>query len=662
MKFSYNWLQSYFPPEADKQKKFPKPDKLADLLTMHSFEVEGLEDIEGDVVLDLDILPNRVADCSAYLGIAREISAILGLKTINEVGPPKGGTTSDTRTSDLKTEDFVSVEVKDEKLCPRYMALLIKGVKIEESPQWIKDRLLAVGVNSINNVVDIANYVMLETGQPLHAFDLDKLDGGKIIVRNAKIGEEIETLDDKKVFLSEENLIIADGGPAPLGGGPLAIAGIKGGKKAEISESTTNIILEAANFDGVSIRKTSKDVGIRTDASYRFEHNLPLALPEKAILRTAQMIKEIAGGEIADTTIDTLKDEIKPKRIIFNKEDVSNLLGKEVSEKDIEKILKNLGFKLERDGENYFAIPPMERTDVNIKEDVIEEVIRLYGYQNIESVLPEKTSITSRPNEEYFFSNFIRGILVDMGFTEAYNYSFDKIGKVELANPIAKGKEFLRTNLFGGLKENALENFKNFDEVKFFEIGKVFDSLGEKTNLAIIVANKKNNEKENEQELRGIVEEFLNKMSVANIQEFDNNIYENTFEVELDKIIEIAKENIDLPALMSGRPEVVSFESKDIKYKPFSKYPAIVRDISLFVPIDVRIEEVAGVIAESGTELLVDTDLFDEYTPPDSENKSLAFHLIFQSFKKTLTDEEVNGIRDKIINALEENKLWQVRK
>ncbi|MCF7835816.1 MAG: phenylalanine--tRNA ligase subunit beta [Candidatus Marinimicrobia bacterium] len=639
MKFSYEWLQSYF------DEELPEPKKLADLLSLHSFEVEDVKKIENDTILDLDILPNRVADCSSHLGIAREISAILNyeLRIKNyELG----------NDSELKTKDFVEIKVQDEKLCPRYMATLIKGVSIGESPDWIKNRLLSIGVNSINNIVDIANYVMLEMGQPLHAFDLTKLEGGKIIIRNAKKGEEIETLDNKHIILNEDNLIIADEKH------PLAIAGIKGGKKAEITEATKDIVIEAAIFDGVSIRKTSKDVNIRTDASFRFEHNLSLALPEKAIKRTAEMIKEIAGGEIAGSLIDTRKEKFETEKVIFKEDDVANLLGKKIPTKDIEGVLKRLGFSLEKDGENYFVTPPIERTDIKIKEDVVEEVIRIYGYENIESVTPIEVLPNQDENEEYFFSNFIRGVLVDMGFTEVYNYSFSKIGKVELENPISKHKKFLRNNLKDDLALNMVENFKNFEEVKFFEIGKVFNTIQggviERTRLSIAVGNKKNTEIA-EQELKGAVEVFLNKLGVADVGEFDKCITGNIFEVDIIEIIDIAKENIEIP-------DIVNFDTKDVEYKKFSKFPAVVRDISLFVPADIRIEDVAGIIAESGGEMLVDTDLFDEYSPPDSYNKSLAFHLIFQSFEKTLTDEEVNTIRDKIISALEENEAWEVRK
>ncbi|MFC1756599.1 phenylalanine--tRNA ligase subunit beta [Patescibacteria group bacterium] len=638
MKFSYNWIQSYF------DKPLPNPEKLAELFIMHSFEVETKEKVGNDTILDLDILPNRAGDCSSHLGISREVAVLIDQKIVE----PKF---SLENIISEKTNDNLTLEVQEPDSCPRYMALLIKNVKVNSSPDWIKERLEAIGQKPINNIVDIANYVMLETGQPLHAFDLKKLGGQKIIVRLAEKGEKLTTLDDQNPVLDETVLLIADDKD------PLAVAGIKGGKKAEITEETKDIVIESAVFDPISIRKASRKIGIVTDASYRFEHGVSMFLPEVAINRVANLIQEIAGGEVAEENIDICSKKPSLSSISFTKEDVEKLLGIKISEDEINKILNNLGFDVENKSGKFVVSPSKWRLDINIKEDLIEEIARIYGYENIKSEIPKESLLLGERNEEYFYSNLVKGILADMGLTEVYNYSFEKTGQVELKNPIASDKKYLRMNLLQGLRLNVAENFKNFDDVKLFEIGKVFDkNLGEKLHLAITIDNRKN-KKENIQKIKGAVAELLNRLGIADVDEFNECIKSDVyvFECDMDRIIELTGDNLELP-------EIQNHEMANFEYKPFSKFPAIIRDVSLFVPKDIQIVEVMDIIENTAGEFLVDTDLFDEYSPPDEDKKSLAFRLIFQSFEKTLTDKEVNEIMEKIIGALEQNISWQVRK
>lgn len=612
MKFSYEWLQSYF------EEKLPRPEKLAELLTLHSFETE----VTKDGNLDIDVLPNRVSDCASHLGIAREISIIqnLELKTQNYK----------TKKGDFKSQDYVSVEVEDKELCPRYVALVVRGVEVKESPEWMQKRLLDIGQKPVNNIVDAGNYAMLETGQPLHAFDLDKIGQRKIIVRKAKEGERLETLDNRGVDLSTNMAVIADGRE------PMVIAGIKGGKNAGISHETKDIVIEAAVFNGPNIRKTSKEINIRTDASMRFEHGLSLFLPEIGVERVAQLINEVAGGEVAKDFIDVCgaKPEM-PNIEKLTEEEVEKKLGIKISQREIDEILSKLILK--------------ERTDINIKEDLIEEVGRIYGYENIESKLPGETKIPPVRNEEYLYCNWIKGILAGMGLTEVYNYSFGKIGGIELKNPASSDKTHLRNDLTQGLLNNIEENFKNFDSVKFFEIGKTFYPEEKEITKVAVAIGYKNSKHNVEAELRGVADALF-------IKDADKYIKENIFEVSLSEIIDAAQENgMDLV-------EFPEFEPAGAEYKPFSRYPAVIRDISLFVPEDIQVIDVMNIIENIGGELLIDTDLFDLYEPPGEDRKSLAFRLIFQSFEKTLTDKEVNYVMDEIINALEENQSWQVRK
>ena len=353
MIFSYNWLQSFF------QKKLPKPQVLAELLTMHSFEVESVARKHRDWVLDIDILPNRGSDCFSHMGIAREIATIMNLNFSAGVKKFKL-----IENKNLKTKDFVKVEVKGKTVCPRYTARVVCDVKVGPSPKWIQERLKACGLRPVNNIVDIANYVMLETGQPLHIFDTEKIEGKKIIVRFAKEREKIVTLDEEKYDLNDEILVIADTKK------PLAIAGIKGGIIAGITKATKIIVIESANFNSQVVRKGSKKLNLKTDASWRFEHGIDPNLTEFAINRAADLIRQIAKGRIALGLIDFYPKKVLPKRVRLNLNYAKSLLGIEISKKEILKIFKSLEFKILKDLKNELLIEiPTFRLDISIPED-----------------------------------------------------------------------------------------------------------------------------------------------------------------------------------------------------------------------------------------------------------------------------------------------------
>ncbi len=329
MKVSYHWLKEYIPNP-------PKPNKLADLLTMHAFEVENIQKNNSDYIFDIDVLSNRGHDCLSHLGIAREISAITGLK----FKPP---TVELKEDKNLEIKDLLTVDVKSKDLCPRYVARIIKNVNIGPSPKWLKQKLQGIGQQSINNIVDITNYIALELGQPVHAFDADKLAGKKkkkIIVRNAKKNEEIITLDNEKCKLSTSTLVIADQK------NPLAIAGIKGGKVAEIDHNTKNIILESANFDSRNIYVSSRKLGIVTESSLRFEQGLDPNLASQAMKRLASLVTKLAGGKVAKNSIDIYSQELKPKKVSMTISKMNNLLGIEIPAAKVVKILEGLGFEV----------------------------------------------------------------------------------------------------------------------------------------------------------------------------------------------------------------------------------------------------------------------------------------------------------------------------
>ncbi len=655
MIFSYNWLQSFF------EKKIPAPEKIAEVLTMRSFEVKGLKNISlpsgsEDTVLDIDVLPNRTHDCFSHFGVAKEISALFNI-------PLKPEEKTKFETVKAKAEDFLKLEVREPELCRRYIAGIILGVKVGPSPKWLEERLISVGQKPINNIVDAANYVMFDLGQPLHAFDIDKIKPVHIIVRRAVKGEKITTLDNKEFILDKDVLVIADSRD------PLAIAGIKGGKKAEIDKKTANIILESANFDSVNIRLTSQKLGLKTGASVGFENEISPVLALKAIERLTSLICEIAGGKRVAERIDFYSKKIRTPKISFKASDVSKLIGETVPEKEISAILNRLGFEVKKAKGIFIATGPGERLDLVLKEDIIEEIARLYGYQKISSRIPEGILTPAQRNDNFFYENMARDSLVNAGFSEVYNYSFSPTGEIGVENPIAIDKKYLRMNLWNGLIINAAQNLKYFDEIRIFEIGKVFGRVGEtvieKNKLAGIVVLEKTKEKEQFHEIKGLLETLFMQLGINDFwlddtptsegpetlvkirvgQEIIGHVYHhNVFELDLEKLIELATE--------------------EIEYRPVSKYPAVIRDIAVLVPFETKMTNVTDIIENTGGELLIDSDLFDVYESEElgESRKSLAFHLIFQSPVKTLSDKEVNALMERIIKAVESVEDWEVRK
>jgi phenylalanyl-tRNA synthetase beta chain len=664
MKFSYNWLQSFF------DKKLPGPEKLAEALTMYSFEVEDVEKFGNDFVLDIDVLPNRT-DCYSHFGMAREISAILGLKLKEE----------DWRLEEdknLKAENFASIKVVSG--CQRYSARVIFDAKVEESPDWIKERLEVCGIKPINNVVDITNYVMLELGQPLHAFDLEKIEGKKIIVRFAKKGEKILTLDDEEYDLDKNILVIADSKR------PIAIAGIKGGKETGISEKTKVILLESANFDPVTIRRGSIKLDLKTDASMRFSHGLDPNLTEIAINRAAYLISKICGGKVAKGILDFYPEKVFPKKIKLEVEKVESLLGIKIPKQKILKILKSLGFKV---NQKLIVEVPTFRRDVSIQEDLIEEIGRIYGYEKIENKFPVSALIPPKKNPEIFWENFVKDVLVSLGFTEVYNYSFlskediENFGfekeAIEIENPASAFYQFLRPSLIPGLIKNVQKNQTEFSEIKIFEIGKIFKNKKEKKALAGVINGEKFFE------AKGVIDTLLKKMGISNFyfdfykatpEESKISIWQikKSAEIKIDgeevgflgeisrKILEKYKIKDKIVAFDIDFEKLTKLATEEYDYEPFSIYPAIVRDISVLVPKDVLVEDVMNVIEETAGKLIRDIDLFDIYEEFEEDRKSLAFHIIFQLKDRAILPEEVENAIQKIIENLEKNPNWEVRK
>ena len=706
MKFSYNWLQSFF------KKKLPKPEKLAGLLTMHFAEVEEVKKQKEDFIMDIDIRPNRTGDCFSHFGIVKEIAAITGLKYEDPILEFK-------EDKSRKAKNFVSVKVKSLQSCPRYTARIIADVTVGFSPKWMRDRLEACGLKSINNIVDIANYVMLETGQPIHAFDGEKLDDKKIIVRFAKKGEKIITLDKEKYELDEEVLVIADSKK------PVAIAGIKGGLSAKIDLKTKIVVLESANFNSQVIRQGSKRIDLKTDASWRFEHGIDANFTEIAANRAAFLIQETAYSQdifpkVAQGLIDIYPKKVLPKKIKLNLDYVEKLLGIKINFKEIKDILRKLGFKCKENGSNSIIVEvPTGRLDVLIQEDLIEEIGRIYGYEKIPAKFPFASLIPPKRNLDIFWEDMIKDILKEVGFAEVYSYSFisekereffkypkeEKSGSrkkkknrelIEIENPVSSDFQYLRPSLIPNLLKNIEKNQRNFTEIKIFEFGKIFQKPNiEKKMLSGAIIG------EDFYRLKGIIDLLFNKIGISNIwynnykptpeeskisfwqpgkcAEIKVNHEEAGFLGEISpKILNNFKINRPQTNSDKGKTENetkvlvfdIDFEklskiaSEEHEYRPISRFPSAVRDVAILVPKEIKVEEVLNKIENLGGFLIRDIELFDIYEGEElpEGKKNLAFHIIYQSQDRTLTSEEIDQLQKKVISALEKSSGWEVRK
>ena len=594
MKISYNWLQNYF------KEKLPAPEKLAEGIIFHSFEVEGMEKTGSDTVFEIKILPDRAHDSLSHWGIAKEISAIFNLKIFQTSSKKQTG--GEIKNTNLK------IEIKDGR-CRRYIGRVVRNIKIGPSPAWLREKLETIGQRPINNIVDAANFAMFDLGQPIHCFDLDKLKSEKLLIRAGEKGEKLITLDKKEVRVDESVLVIADEED------PLVIAGIKGGIKAEVDDKTRNIVIEVANFDPVSVRKTSRKIGILTDAVKRYENEITPELCGRAMEEVTDLILKIAGGE-EEKAVDVYLQKSEQKTILVSTRYINKYLGTDFSLEEIKNVWQRLGFEYEEENGEFKIMVPFERLDISGLHDLSEEVGRISGYEKIKAQMPE-TRFVSGMNDTFKKMLYAREKLLSEGYSEVMTYSFRGKGEIEVLAS-ASDKKFLRTNLSDGLKESLKLNQLNLpllgmNEVNIFEIGTVFNKTGEKMHVAY---NKKKEIKE------------------MTLDEFSK----------------------DMPAGFS-----LPFRSiENAKFNMWSLFPFISRDVAVWVPNEVESSQVYKILKENGGELLVrDPYLFDEFKK-DSKT-SYAFRLVFQSYERTLKNEEIDRIMTIITNKIKEKIGWQIR-
>jgi len=684
MLFSYNWLQEYT------KSKLPKPEKLAELLTMHSFEVEGIKKAGDDFTLDVDILPNRAHDCLCHIGLMREIGAVLKKKTINYKTLQKEKLVA--KKGKLKP---VKIEIQSRQLVPRYSALVIEGIEIKESPKWLKERLEAIGIRSINNIVDLTNFLMLETGQPFHAFDYDKIREQRIILRESKKGEEVVTLDNIERKLNKGMLVAEDKGRL------IDLVGIMGGKLSEISPKTKNIVLQAANFDRKRIYLTSRELGHSTDASNIYTQGIDPNLTIPSLERAYFLLKKLAGGNLIQI-IDIYPKKVLPKKIKIDLKYVKGLLGKNISKKEMIDILKSLEFKIV----GSTVEVPTFRLDISLPEDLIEEIGRISGLEDIKADFPLVSLSPSKKSLDFFWEDITKNALKEMGFSESYNYSFfgekeaeifgyQNKNLIEVINPVSVEQKYLRNTLIPNLLRNVRKNQKlqligSSKEIRIFELGKVFlkEKFSEKRMLTGVIAGKQDKaSSEGFYELKGIVDSLLTKLGITNVwyddfqpspEQSKTNIWNlkrcAEIKVNNQEIGFLGEINQNLYNQLGISENVLVFDldfkkilnlvSEEREYKAISLYPAAIRDLAVLVFSDIKVVDVLNMINVVGKGLIVDVDLFDIYegTEIPGGKKNFAFHIVYQAKDRTLTAQEIDGIQNKIIKTLEKNIGWQVRR
>ncbi len=637
-----------------------------------------------DVILEAEPTPNR-GDCLSVLGLAREIAAILNLK----IKMPKIVL---KETAD-KAEKFVTVEIKDENLCPRYAARFASNVKVKTSPLWMQNRLRNCGLRPINNIVDITNYVLLELGHPLHAFDSTTLQDAKIIVRTAREGEEIQTLDGQTRKLTKHMLVIADSKK------PVALAGVMGGELTGVKENSTTVVLESAYFDPVSIRKTARSLGLSSDASYHFERGVDVDNQILALNRAAQMVQDLAEGAVAKGIIDTYPHKLKQPKITLRQDRINKILGVEITFAQSKKILKNLGFAYTENTstESFHVLVPPWRHDIEREIDLIEEVARLNGYEEIPAALPKGRMVKVGGNRDWQMAQTIAQFLRAAGFAEIISYSF--IGEkdyaktgidpaardcIKIANPLTEDVSIMRTSLVCGLLNNLAWNINHGStEVKIFEQGRVFLGRAQETyaredrRLALAVSGHKLEPSWNRKAatadsyyLKGLAVGLLDILGIAEykFQPSTNTIFHPALSLDLvldgqvsgtlGRLSPRVAENYDFPQEVYlaefDLEKILSLATTAKKFHSIPKFPGIRRDLALSLPIKVSHETVMNQLRRLADPLVREVALFDVYQGDKMEAgfKSYAYTFLYQAQDRTLQDEEVNKLHQELVRKV----------
>ncbi|MBI2941560.1 MAG: phenylalanine--tRNA ligase subunit beta [Chloroflexi bacterium] len=678
-----------------------------------------LRDELGDVVFDLEVTPNR-SDCLSMLGVAREVAAL----TDGAVRVPA----VDLEGGPNDVRDLVRIEIEDPRLCARYSATVIQGVQVRQSPKWLRDRLAAAGMRPINNVVDVTNYVMLEWGQPLHAFDYDTLRRRTIIVRRAGLHERLTTLDGVERDLTPEMLVIADAER------PVALAGVMGGLDTEVTSETTTVLLESANFNPTSIRRTARALRLGSEASRRFERGMPAAHTAPAAWRATDLIRQLAGGTVARGVADNYPAPQPVVDILLARSEIRRLLGVDFAPAEVTRMLAGLGFSVRPEGDAFHVTVPPARLDVTSPADLCEELARIAGYDTLPTSLPSGEIPEPTPNEPWDWASALRSTLVGLGFDEVIAYTLtsrERLGRllavdattagaesfmaaagreslpadplvatvaerfiplhvepVRLINPLSADGEVLRTTAFVSLLELLRDNLRHFDrDVHLFEIGRIYlprpnDLPEERMVLTAVMGAFRSGRRLGARDengffdVKGVAEAVLVPLGLRELEyrPVRHPIFQpgRTAVVlragegaEPERVIGVLGEvaepvraafDVDQRAYLLGLDlqRLWGVATRHRTYWPLPRFPAVGQDVAAILDASITADEVAAVIRRAGQPLLKEIELFDVYQgdPVPAGKRSLAYHLVYQTPERTLTDREVAEVHRRIEQAL----------
>ena len=646
----------------------------------------------NDVIFELEITPNR-PDCLSHIGIAREVAAYYNRKVKYPV--------IEMAETIESVNTVIKVNIEDKDRCKRYMGRVIKNVKIKESPEWLKTRIRAMGLNPINNVVDVTNFVMFEYNQPMHAFDLDKVEGN-ITIRAAKENEEITTLDGVERVLKNGELVIADDEKA------IAIGGVIGGQNTQIDGDTKNIFVEVAYFTPENIRRESRDLGIFTDSAYRNERGMDVENLAVVMNRAVSLLAEVAEGEVLSEVIDKYVEKPKRAEISLNLEKLNKFIGKTLTYEEVGKILTHLDIELKPLGDGTtLLIPPSYRADLTRPADIYEEVIRMYGFDNIEAKMPVMSIESGEENTNFKISRIVREILKELGLNEVINYSFiPKFTKelfnfgeevIEIKNPLSEDMAVMRPTLLYSLIANVRDNInRNQTDLKLFEISKTFKKLGEGQNglaiedlkIALILSGREEKNLWNQSksdynfyDLKGYLEFLLERLNVTkySLTRLTNN---KNFHPGASAEIKIGEDVIGVlgelhPNLVNYfgiKREKVFFAELNltsllkyikikVNYETISKYPEVLRDLAITLDKSVLVGEMVKEIKKK-VNLIEKIDIFDVYSGDkiDKDKKSVAMSIVLRDKNRTLTDEDIDKAMTAILELIKDKYNGEIRK
>ncbi len=687
MKVTYNWLKDFV------DIKIPAR-ALADKLTMAGLEVTSLEERDGDFVFEIEITSNR-PDWLSVIGVAREVAAVTNskLKLLSAKCYPclAGRQALNAKNLQLKAYDL-KLQIENKKDCPLYAAKIIRGVKVGPSPDWIKKRLELVGCRSVNNVVDITNYILFEYGEPLHAFDLDKLSGSTIIVRRARDNEKMLTIDGIQRQLWKDILVIADSDS------PIAVAGVMGGVSTEVTEATKNILLEAAVFNPMLVRRGRQKLGLQSESSYRFERGVDLDTARSASWQAEKLIREICGGGLT-LAKESGSAKINKKVLTLNIAGAAKVLGISIPAAKIKNILTKLGFQVKPAGKNILAVSlPARRQDVSQEIDLIEEIARIYGYEKIPVTLP-KVSPYLVPCSRKDLVSSIKNVLLGQGLNEVITYSLIDIGlakewapdnqPIVIINPLSSEQGALSPAVIPGLLKTVSSNLnQKQDYIAIFEMANIFygsiEQPQEELVLGIALCGIKSNfaaeqglikQETGLLHLKGILEVLFTRLGIAGYS-FESASHPSEFRVYIGKnpvgaiagiqrtvLEEFGIKNKEVVVLEASLKKILSYAKPERKFIPLPVYPEIARDISFILKDNIRVDDVLKAVKERGGSLLGDARISDYYKGRQIPQgfRGLTLSCAYRSGQRTLTEAEVNPVHALVCAVLKDRFNAQLR-